>query len=546
MDIEIRDQEIDVEKIMQQIRDNIEKKKAQGVYSDEELEWVKGLDHKVKPPVDQSDQNFLEQLRQMNLNYDLKYSIPILSHRKVMGPVIILAKKILRKLTNPYIKLIFREQVEFNAATTRVINQLSDRLAGMEGQNNNLVKNYQDLADKVNLWNTELKKELNQLRQEHDQLLDKVNLWNTELKKELNQLRQEHDQLLDKVNLWNGELRQAYANIQQEHTELAKHHQELFNKVDLWNAEIRQHHQHLVDRVDTWNEGFREEIVQLRERHITLYHKYTALQQENVLLKRRLDTILSELRQKTSLDPETIHSLSIHQERLMDHAYFLFEHTYRGLPEEIKERFRVYLPYLSNVSDILDIGCGRGEFLELMREQGISAKGIDVSEDMIYYCRQKQLSVEQREALEYLSSTPDNSLGGIFVAQLLEHLPVSTLQRFIKLCYQKMRPGAIFIAETINPLSLVAAIRNFYLDLSHIRPLHPEAFRFLIESLGFREVQVIFLSPFPPELILQKLASLNGGGKEVQRLIEVLNRNIDQLNELIYGYQDYAVIAKRG
>jgi len=309
---------------------------------------------------------------------------------------------------------------------------------------------------------------------------------------------------------------------------------------------LAQHHQALFDKVDQWNEGLQKELAQLKDRHLTLYQKYTALQQENILLKRRLDIILSDLRKKTHLKPELARSLVIHQERLMDHAYFLFEHTYRGLPDEIRERFKVYLPYFSGMSDILDVGCGRGEFLELMREQGIPARGIDISEDMVYYCQQRGLVVEQKEALDYLTSLSDSSLGGVFAAQLLEHLPSPSLQEFIKLCYQKMQPGGIFIAETINPLSIISAIRNFYLDLSHIKPLHPEALRFLLEYLGFKEVQTLFLSPFSPELILQKLIPENSLGKEYQGLLELMNRNIDQINEVLYGYQDYAIIAKRG
>jgi len=551
MDIEIKDQE--VEKIMEQIKENIGRKKALGVYSDEEIEWVKKMDGKVDSAHGPADHGFQEQLRQMNLDWELKNKVPILSHRRILGPVIIFSKKALRRLTKPYINLILGEQVVFNANATRVINQLTAKLGGLEGQNNNLTKRHEELFDKVDLWNAETRQDHAQLKLEHDQLFDKVDRWNAETRQDHAQLKLEHDQLFNKVDRWNAETRQDHAQLKLEHDQL-------FNKVDRWNAETRQqqaelnrnhaelaqHHQALFDKVDQWNEGLQKELAQLKDRHLTLYQKYTALQQENILLKRRLDIILSDLRKKTHLKPELARSLVIHQERLMDHAYFLFEHTYRGLPDEIRERFKVYLPYFSGMSDILDVGCGRGEFLELMREQGIPARGIDISEDMVYYCQQRGLVVEQKEALDYLTSLSDSSLGGVFAAQLLEHLPSPSLQEFIKLCYQKMQPGGIFIAETINPLSIISAIRNFYLDLSHIKPLHPEALRFLLEYLGFKEVQTLFLSPFSPELILQKLIPENSLGKEYQGLLELMNRNIDQINEVLYGYQDYAIIAKRG
>src|SRR3990172_9582272 len=380
MDIEIKDQE--VEKIMEQIKENIGRKKALGVYSDEEIEWVKKMDGKVDSAHGPADHGFQEQLRQMNLDWELKNKVPILSHRRILGPVIIFSKKALRRLTKPYINLILGEQVVFNANATRVINQLTAKLGGLEGQNNNLTKRHEELFDKVDLWNAET-------RQDHAQL------------------KLEHDQLFNKVDRWNAETRQQQAELNRNHAELVQHHQALFDKVDLWNAEVRQdhaqlaqHHQALFDKVDQWNEGLQKELAQLKDRHLTLYQKYTALQQENILLKRRLDFILSDLRKKTHLKPELARSLVIHQERLMDHAYFLFEHTYRGLPDEIRERCKGYLPYFSGMSDILDVGCGRGEFLELMREQGIPERGIDISEDMVYYCQQRGLVVEQKERSE--------------------------------------------------------------------------------------------------------------------------------------------------
>jgi O-antigen chain-terminating methyltransferase len=546
MNIEMEEQEKEVEKIMEQIKENIEQKKALGVYSDEEIEWVKRMDGKIASSKGPGNHGFQEQLGQMNLNWDLKNKIPITSHRRILGSLLVLSKKTMRKLTKSYINLVLGEQVEFNSCVTRVINQLAGKLTGLEEGYNNLAKRHQELFDKVDTWNAEVRQNHAQLRLEHNQLFDKVDQWNAELNRNHAQLNENHQILSDKVNLWNAEVRQNHAQLRLEHNQL-------FDKVDQWNAETRkqqaeleQNHQSLFEKVDQWNEDLRKELAQLKDRHIGLYHKYTAVQQENTLLKRRLDIILSDLHNKSSQGPESAYNLIKHQERLMDHAYFLFEHSYRGLPQEIRERFKVYLPYLSGVSDILDVGCGRGEFLDLMKDHGITAKGIDISDDMVYYCQERGLTVEQKEAQDYLTSLPDFSLGGIFAAQLLEHLPTTSLQEFIKLCYQKMRPGGMFIAETINPLSLISAIRNFYLDPSHVKPLHPEALRFLLESFGFKEVQILFLSPFPQELTLQKLIPEDDLQKEYQELTDLMNRNIDQLNEVLYGYQDYAIIAKRG
>ena len=229
-----------------------------------------------------------------------------------------------------------------------------------------------------------------------------------------------------------------------------------------------------------------------------------------------------------------------------DMNFFVFEEKFRGAREDIKERQLKFLEYSRDCKNVLDIGCGRGEFLEILKENGINAKGIDINEDMVGYCQSKRLNVEKADAIEYLDKIEDKSLDSIFLDQVVEHLEPKYLIKLLELCHKKLKFGYYIVIETVNPLSLTS-FANFYLDLSHKKPIHPETLKFLSESAGFREIEVKFFSPIPDEYKLKKVeVGENIGVEEKEReMIGVYNYNIEKLNGILYGHQDYAVIGKK-
>jgi O-antigen chain-terminating methyltransferase len=188
--------------------------------------------------------------------------------------------------------------------------------------------------------------------------------------------------------------------------------------------------------------------------------------------------------------------------------YFAFEARMRGSAAEVRERQRPYVELFAGGDPVLDVGCGRGEFLALLRDAGIEARGVDADADMVDFARGEGLDVTQSDALEYLSSLPDESLGGVFCAQLVEHLPPPALLRLLELTAAKLRPGGLFVAETINPLSPLA-LRNYFADLTHAQPLVPETLVLLAREAGFSRVDVRYANePERPEGVDPRIADI--------------------------------------
>jgi SAM-dependent methyltransferase len=141
---------------------------------------------------------------------------------------------------------------------------------------------------------------------------------------------------------------------------------------------------------------------------------------------------------------------------------------------------------------VLDVGCGRGELLALLRDAGVDASGVDGDADMVAFARGEGLDVAQADLLVHLESLDDAGLGAVFAGQVVEHLPPPVLVRFLELAHAKLRDDGVLIAETINPLSPIA-MRNYWSDLTHAQPLVPETLAQLVRHAGFRDVETRYL-----------------------------------------------------
>ena len=218
-----------------------------------------------------------------------------------------------------------------------------------------------------------------------------------------------------------------------------------------------------------------------------------------------------------------------------------FEDRFRGSEEDIGSRLAEYLPFFAGASDVLDIGCGRGEFLNLLREQGVGARGLDLNHEMVEVCRAQGLDAVEGDALGYLRSLPDGSLGGLFAAQVAEHLEPDYLLELLEEAFTKLRPGSAIVLETINPACWFAFFESYIRDITHVRPLHPDTLKYLLTASGFQRVDIRYRAPYPEHHKLQHMVSPEAVLTDV---VETLNANVDKINSLLFTCLDYAAIGR--
>ena len=230
---------------------------------------------------------------------------------------------------------------------------------------------------------------------------------------------------------------------------------------------------------------------------------------------------------------------------LWSENYERFEDNFRGSSEDIKGSLIRYLPYYQNQNNVLDVGCGRGEFLEILKNNNVQSYGIDISHVMIDRCLNKGLSVKKEGVIDHLEDLKQDSLGGIFSSQVVEHLKPDEVLKLIELSHQKLKPGAHIVIETLNPQCITVLNNNFTIDLSHKQIIHPQTLYFLIKIIGFEDVEVRYCDEYSKEDKLKTIAIDKNISKNEQANFDTLNKNIERLNNLLFGYQSYAVVGKK-
>ena len=253
--------------------------------------------------------------------------------------------------------------------------------------------------------------------------------------------------------------------------------------------------------------------------------------------ERRLSLLLEEARRRLPqpLDASQLKVFADEEARMGSAIYLDFENHFRGSREDIKGRVAVYLPRIraanagSEQAPLLDIGCGRGELLEVLRSEGLKARGVDMNRDAVEQCRALKLDVTRADAFEALSAIPDGSLGALTAIHVVEHIPFAGLLRLIDEAVRVLRPGGLVIFETPNPRNVLVGSCTFYCDPTHRSPLPPETLHYLMEARGLVRLETLPLHPFPPEMRIPE------DGSALARVF----------NEYFYGPQDYAVVGRR-
>ncbi len=433
---------VEVARIMEEVRERVRQKRESGFYSEEEVRRITQMELEVTERAAGFHSEIEEHLAALNDAWDTAAEPVISSHRKLLGPLLINAKRALRRLTKPYITLLLARQVEFNSRLLRLLNTF--------------------------------------------------------------------------VLPVRDELRDGIASLKRKTEELSLAVHERFSAA---HADALRRNRELSQRIETLAgelSGLRAAVDRLR--------------------------VAGAGSGATALPPGPVVSPDLGS--LPADAYLRFEDRHRGSREEIRQRQRTYLD-LFPTGPVLDVGCGRGEFLELCREAKIEARGIDTDAGMVASCRQAGLEVERADAFAYLMELPAVSLGGVFCAQVIEHLPPEAFVALVRLAFAKLRPGGVLLCETPNPACLTVFSGAFYVDLTHIKPIHPEAARFVLEAAGFGDVEVRYVNPYPMEMKLQPLEPLWYMRRYEEAFLTVLNDNFARLNDILWAAQDYAVIGRK-
>lgn len=423
---------VDVARLMEEIRERVRQRKAAGLYSEEEVRRITQMELEVTDALPGAREEIEQHLASLNDSWDTEIDPVITSHRPGVGRIIVAVKKLLRRATRPYIKLILGRQVEFNSRVVQLLNSFVPPV--------------------------------------QDGVLRKV----------------------DDLSL------AMHERVTLEHEEGLRRHRELSRRIEALVGELA---------------ALRAAVERVREPGASM-----------------------------ALAPLPV--VPAGAGTLPAGAYLAFEDRHRGTREEIRHRQRVFLD-LFPAGPILDVGCGRGEFLELCREAKVEARGIDVDPGMVARCREAGLEVAEADALAYLGALGDGSLGGVFCSQVIEHLPAGAFIALVRLAHAKLRPGGTLLCETPNPTCLTVFSGAFYVDLTHIKPIHPQAAVFVLEAAGFRDVEVRYVNPYPPDARLRPLEKLWYLRRYEEAFLDTINDNIARLNELLYGAQDYAVIGKK-
>ncbi len=382
-------------------------------------------------------------------------------------------------------------QTQFNAGAVAALIRTEDMFADI---NRNLVVLGQNLADR---------------QRKEAELAQRVNELHDGTQMALNLFRQDLDAISERLTQAEARTEDIYrglgASLEAVRTDVGRSLEELCRD---------------INRVQ---EGYWKDLGHYREEHQVLHNR----------IDEEVREVRHRLRAASSAPAATVQTTA-----LPEFDYPRFEEKFRGKEGEIRQRQEFYLPLLSGHAPVLDVACGRGEMLELLREKGIEARGVDLDADMVLRCQDKKLPVVRADALAHLEGLEDGSLGAVFSAQFVEHLPVAAYSRLIDLAYRKLRSGGVLIFETQNPECLAIYSQTFFLDPTHVRPVPAAQLHFILEEAGFSRIETLYLSPLGDSLPRLPLLPGNGQAKE-------WNQAAERFNATYLGYMDYAIVGRK-
>ena len=459
----------------------------------------------------------LMQWRNNNNNiYEVHTNWEIRSHRRWIGKLIIFGKKVIRKFLKWYIEPIVEQQNKINGSFTASINSLCNNEIVTQERFRQIEIELKNLDDAFK--NMEYNKKLLEIEQKSS---EKIESLKNHYEKQVVELEEKYK---EKIKFEKDSCVAEFIKLKQSAKENIEQQEKLLSKqLEEMKLTYEQKLYELKKEADLrWKKVYEIKEENDMQLDYLQFRYYQLLQGENMIIS---SSVIAEPTNDETLESEI--------------DYFKFENFFRGNQQHIKTAQKVYLPYFMGKTDVLDLGCGRGEFLELLQECHIDAKGVDLYQDFVEYCTYKGLNVVHSDAINFLFQLPDESLGGIFSAQLIEHLSAKQIISLCNLSYQKLKKGNYIIIETPNPSSLATYMNSFYVDPSHEKPIHPKAMEYFLKEAGFKQIEVMYTEQSKVDYRFPLLQ-----GEQIENLSE-FNDGINFLSDIIFGSQDYAVIARK-
>lgn len=531
MEFEFKDETVDVKEIMKQIKIKANQRNISDQIDD--LRSTNNL-----PNSGNASFSNIEKL-QYNVNRQWNYTAeyPIVSHRKLMGSILVFGKKVVRKLLRWYVNPVVEKQVGFNATMVQVINEFTSQFKQMNASVEVIEYKLKELQSSVNVLQKQLDNKNDDIILQVESRIAELE---TKYKASLSTLSQE--EILDEYinsSISNEQVassEEIVTNLSEIESSLVVHGYDI-NKI---SSLLSEQQNTLIRLENDLNQRINDETNHLKN----VVEKIQIIQRVNTERIRRMERKNKRSTESLSITPTPLvenasdESL-IELEGKPEFDYFLFEELYRGSREEIKEKQKAYLPYFTGKEHVLDLGCGRGEFIELLIENGVRATGVELHDEMVEYCKDKGFNVVQEDLLSYLKSVPSNSIGGIFLGQVIEHLSPEQIIILAEESNRVLMPTSWIIAETPNPRTLSVFTNSFYMDITHDKPVHPETAKFIFDSAGFYHTEIGYTSPNQDSVKLPKLQS-----DSIDNVNE-FNQGVERINEILFGYQDFFIAAQK-
>ena len=438
-------------------------------------------------------EEFMDSLRDMNINYNIPYYWNFQT-----GKIKNFAKRVVRKLIKCVVYPILMKQVEYNTYVVRCMNTVRYFIENQRNINNNILHEHiVPLREENNHIKAQFEEQMAHLREENNHI-------KAQFEEQLAYLREENNQIKAQFEEQMAHLREENNHIKAQYNE---GNSNINNRINMINEKIY--------KMDRQSDNFSASIAK-----IILNKKPFAEIQEEKSLPVYKETGDGESSIYTAID------------------YFKFQNNFRGTRSQIIARQEKYVKYFKDKNNpVLDIGCGRGEFLQVMKNNNINAYGVDLYPEYVIEGELNDLDIRQGDGINYLAHT-DEVFSGIFVSHVIEHISFESLQLLCKSAYEKLEDGACLIFETPNPTSLSIYTNTFYVDPTHIRPVHPVTVEYVLKEIGFKDIEILYTEDSKGEpLPLIKSSAIEN--------IEDVNAAIQRVSNMLYGSLDYAIIAKK-